>query len=98
MTGDGAASMAKIELHYFKNNCFLKDNEILENTYKIKDIPTYIIQGRHDVICPPLMAYKLNNRMSSSKLIMVDDAGHSAFEIGIKNSLFEALNEIKNTN
>ena len=24
MTGDGASSMAKIELHYFKNNCFLK--------------------------------------------------------------------------
>ena len=98
MTGDGAASMAKIELHYFKNNCFLKDNEILENTYKIKDIPTYIIQGRHDVICPPFTAYELKNRMHSSKLIMVDDAGHSAFEIGIKNSLFEVLNEIRNTN
>ena len=40
MTGDAASSMAKIELHYFKNNCFLKDNEILKNVHKLKDIPT----------------------------------------------------------
>ena len=98
MTGDAASSMAKIELHYFKNNCFLKDNEILENVHKLEDIPTYIIQGRHDVICPPFTAYKLNNKMPSSKLRMVDNAGHSAFENGIKDTLLEVLNEIKKFN
>ena len=95
MTGDGASSMAKIELHYFKNNCFLNNNEILNNIHKVQNVPTYIIQGRHDVICPPFSAYELNSKMPSSKLIMVDDAGHSAFEIGIKNSLMSALKEIK---
>ena len=95
MTGDGASSMAKIELHYFKNNCFLNDNEILNNIHKVQNVPTYIIQGRHDVICPPFSAYKLNSKMSSSELVMVDDAGHSAFETGIKNSLMSALKEIK---
>ena len=95
MTGDGASSMAKIELHYFKNNCFLNDNEILNNIHKVQNVPTYIIQGRHDVICPPFSAYELNSKMPSSELIMVDDAGHSAFETGIKNSLMSALKEIK---
>ena len=48
MSGSSALSLAKIELHYFLNNCFLKDNEILNNINNIKNFPTYIIQGRHD--------------------------------------------------
>ena len=68
---------------------------ILDNIYNVQNVPTYIIQGRHDVICPPFSAYELNSKMPSSELVMVDDAGHSAFETGIKNSLMNALKEIK---
>ena len=84
MSGSSALSLAKIELHYFLNNCFLKDNEILDNLNNIKNLPIYIIQGRHDTICPPFTAYKLKNALPNSNLIMIDNAGHSAFETGIK--------------
>ena len=94
MSGSSALSLAKIELHYFLNNCFLKDNEILNNVNKIKNIPINIIQGRHDTICPPFTALKLRNKLTNSKLIMVENAGHSAFEIGIKNALIKSISEI----
>ena len=94
MSGGSALSLAKIELHYFLNNCFLKDNEILDNVKKIRNIPIYIIQGRHDTICPPFTALKLRNKLTNSKLIMVENAGHSAFETGIKNALIKSISEI----
>jgi len=94
MSGSSALSLAKIELHYFLNNCFLKDNEILDNVKKIRNIPIYIIQGRHDTICPPFTALKLRNKLTNSKLIMVENAGHSAFETGIKNALIKSIREI----
>ena len=94
MSGSSALSLAKIELHYFLNNCFLKDNEILNNVNKIKNIPINIIQGRHDTICPPFTALKLRNKLTNSKLIMVENAGHSAFETGIKNALIKSISEI----
>ena len=94
MSGSSALSLAKIELHYFLNNCFLKDNEILNNMKKIKNIPINIIQGRHDTICPPFTALKLRNKLTNSKLIMVENAGHSAFETGIKNALIKSISEI----
>ena len=94
MSGSSALSLAKIELHYFLNNCFLKDNEILNNVNKIKNLPINIIQGRHDTICPPFTALKLRNKLTNSKLIMVENAGHSAFETGIKNALIKSISEI----
>ena len=48
-----AEAFARIECHYFINNAFFKtDNWILDNVYKIKNIPGAIIQGRYDVVCP----------------------------------------------
>ena len=94
MSGSAALSLAKIELHYFLNNCFLKNNELFDNLEKIKNIPIHIIQGRHDTICPPFTALKLRNKLTNSKLIMVENAGHSAFEVGIKNALIKSISEI----
>ena len=39
-----ALAFARIETHYFINGAFLKkDNQLLEDSDKIKDIPTEII-------------------------------------------------------
>lgn len=65
----------KIELHYLQNLCFMPNNHLLDNAHKIKT-PTWLVQGRYDMVCPPKTAYELNKRMPNSKLIFVQ-AGHS---------------------
>ena len=89
-------SFARIECHYFINNIFLEDNYILKNISKIKNIPTSIVQGRYDIVCPMRSAWDLNKAMPSSKLYVIDNAGHSMKEIGITNKLIELTNDLAN--
>ena len=88
-------SFARIECHYFINNIFLEDNYILNNITKIKDIPVSIVQGRYDIVCPMRSAWDLKRTLPSSKLFVIDNAGHSMKEIGITNKLIELTNNLK---
>lgn len=86
-----ADAFARIECHYFVNKGFFKtDNWIIENIGKIRHIPTWIVQGRYDVVCPATSAWELNHAFPESKLHIVADAGHSASEPGIRSKLIEA--------
>lgn len=89
-----ALSIARIECHYFYNNCFFRNNnQLVEDTHKIQDIPTTIIHGRYDVICPAKNAWELHKALPKSKLIYVADAGHSASEVGITDALVSATDD-----
>ena len=71
-------------------------NYILENV-AVFHLPGFIVQGRHDVICPPLFAYALSQAWGkNAQTIFVDDAGHSAFEAGILEHLIHALKSLSN--
>ena len=86
-----ADAFARIECHYFINKGFFKDDGwIIKNVDKIRHIPTWIVQGRYDVVCPAVSAYELNQAFPESKLFIIADAGHSASEPGIKSKLIEA--------
>ncbi len=84
---------ALIEAKYFLNNCFLKENYLLKNTYKLSAIPTSIIHGRYDMVCSPAGAYKLHKKIKGSKLHMVL-AGHGSSEKEIKAKLVSEMNRI----
>lgn len=87
---------ARIECHYFVNAGFLeRDSQLLEGSAAIADIPTTIVHGRYDVICAMRNAWDLHERMAGSKLVIVPDAGHSAFEPGIISALVEATDEYR---
>ena len=95
MTGTSALSMARIEAHYFVNNCFMPDDHIIQNVGRIQHLPATIVQGRHDVICPPHNAFELARAWGNrARLELVDAAGHSTFETGIAHALMTALEEI----
>ena len=87
-------SFARIECHYFINNIFLEENYILENINKIRNIPISIVQGRYDIVCPMRSAWDLKESLPSSKLYVINDAGHSIKETGITNKLIQLTNEI----
>lgn len=86
---------ARVQLHYIKDKCFIDGKKILEEVKKLKDVPTTIIQGRYDMVCPPITAYELHQHMPHADFIMVPDAGHSASEPSMTHELIKATNNYR---
>jgi len=86
-----AAAFARIECHYFVNKGFFThDDQLLRHLRRIRHIPTTIVHGRYDVICPVRNAWELSQAWPEADLRIVPDAGHSAFEKGMIHELVEA--------
>ncbi|KAA8877427.1 prolyl aminopeptidase [Nocardia colli] len=85
-----ALAFARIENHYFRNHAFLDEGQLLRDAGTIAHIPTVIVQGRHDIVCPTVSAWDLHKALPASELHIVEDAGHASFEPGITHHLIEA--------
>jgi proline iminopeptidase len=86
-----ALAMARIECHYFVNNSFFtEEDQLLKNVHRIRHIPTWIVHGRYDVVCPSKNAWDLHRAFPEAKLHIIPDAGHAFNEPGILTSLLEA--------
>ncbi len=85
-----ALSLARIECHYFINDSFLEDNQILQRAGRLHGIPGVIVHGRYDVVCPLEQAWLLHQAWPQANLEIIPDAGHSATEPGIVDALLRA--------
>lgn len=93
---DGAAlALARIEAHYFINNVFLAEQELLRGIDAVRMLPATIIQGRYDMVCPIVTADRLVRAWTNSKYVIIADAGHSAMEPGIRAALVRATEGMK---
>lgn len=71
---DPASSL--IEMHYLANGCFIPEGHITENAHKLT-MPVWLVQGRYDMVCPPVTAYKLHQKLPQSQLLWTM-AGHTS--------------------
>ena len=91
-----ALAFALIENHYFINEGFLaSENQLIstDSINKIRHIPTKIIQGRYDIVCPMETAWELYRNWPEAELIIAPSSGHSAFEKEITHFLVSATDE-----
>lgn len=91
-----ARAFARLENHYFINRGFLaQDDQILRDRPRIEHIPTAIVQGRYDMICPPLSAWTLAQGWAKADLHLVPVAGHALSEVGITAELVRIMDELR---
>ncbi|MDZ4312828.1 MAG: prolyl aminopeptidase [Cypionkella sp.] len=100
MGGEGPAeyarAFARLENHYFVNAAFLEsDGWILQNRHKIAHIGADIVQGRFDMICPPISASRLADGWEKARLRVVPMAGHALSEPGISEALVTAMDALR---
>ncbi|HEU4776183.1 MAG TPA: prolyl aminopeptidase [Telluria sp.] len=87
--------VGRLESHYMANLGFFAEDQLMRNLDRIAHLPALIVQGRYDVICPPLSAWRLHRAWPGSTLKLIPDAGHGALEAGIAAALVGATEEFK---
>ena len=99
INGEVELARARVQIHYIQNHCFVgKRNLLDEAKAKLGHIPTHIVQGRYDMVCPPITAWELSKAMPHASFHIIEDAGHSAMEAGITSALVAATEKFKSLN
>ncbi|ETD67727.1 proline iminopeptidase [Pelistega indica] len=86
-------AFARIENHYFMQNGFFEDNQLINNVDKIRHIPCIIIQGRYDACTPVHTAWELHRAWPEADFQLIHDAGHAFSEPGIMRALIDATDK-----
>lgn len=90
--GEATIAFARIENHFFVHHLWLEEGQLIANAGILEDIPGTIVQGRYDVVTPPVTAWDLHKAWPRSVLRIVEDAGHAFSEPGTLSSLVDATN------
>ncbi len=90
-----ALGLARIEAHYFFHDFFMPPGHLLDGIANIRHLPCTIVQGRYDMVCPFVSAFDLKQAWPEAHLVVIDDAGHSAFEPGTRAALVAATDQMK---
>lgn len=87
---------ARVQIHYIQNDCFVDGAKMLTQAAQtLTHIPTVIVQGRYDMVCPPKSAWELSRAMPHAEFHIIQDAGHSAMEPGVTSALVAATEKFK---
>ncbi|OLF10871.1 prolyl aminopeptidase [Actinophytocola xinjiangensis] len=90
-----AVAFARIALHYFVNDGWLADNQLVRDAGKLGEIPGRIVQGRYDAVCPPATAWELHRAWPGSTLTILPEAGHAVADRGVLDALLSATDEFR---
>lgn len=85
---------SRIELHYARHRYFIRENQILKEIGRISKIPTVIIHGQKDLVCPCAAAHLLNQSMPLSLLRILEHSGHVPSDDAMIKALIQATEEI----
>jgi proline iminopeptidase len=88
-----AVSFARIALHYFVNRGWLEDGQLIRDAGKLADIPGMIINGRYDLVTPPITAYDLARAWPGSEATVLNFAGHAVADPGVAEQLLAATDK-----
>lgn len=92
---DYARAFARLENHYFTNRCFLDEGQLLRDRSRIEHLPAVIVQGRYDMVCPPLSAWRLAQGWDRCELRLVPASGHALSEPRISAELVQVMDGLR---
>ncbi|MGH8927685.1 MAG: prolyl aminopeptidase [Acidimicrobiia bacterium] len=84
--------LARLVTHYWSNAAFLAEDQLLRDAALLNGIPGILIHGRYDVSSPLETPWRLSQAWTTSRLKVLDDAGHGGDET-FPNAVADAVSE-----
>jgi proline iminopeptidase len=66
----------------------------MDDAGKLNGIPGVIVQGRYDLLCPPVNSHALAARWSDAEVRIVEGAGHSLYDPGVRDAVMKAVADV----
>lgn len=104
MTGSGAlpapfseAWVAKYRLqsHYLSQSCFLSERTLFRYARRAARVPTIVLHGTHDWICPPENATRLMRFMQHAELRWIENGTHTPSDPAVFEALRRAIHDLR---
>ena len=92
---DGALARARVQVHYLKHGCFLRDRQLLDEVHRIAHLPCILLHGAMDFVCPPVTAVELSRRWPGSRLVMIPSAKHASSHPAFERELVAAAGSLR---
>ncbi len=92
---DMALGLARLEAHYFRNQRFEPETLLLDQIERIRHIPSTVVQGRYDIVCPIESADDLHRAWPEANYVVVPDAGHASREPGTARALVATTDALR---
>ncbi len=86
---------ARLVTHYWANNAWLEDGELLANMERVAETPGVLIHGRLDISGPLVTPWQLHRAWPASRLVAVGEAGHDAGDPGMRESIVSATESFR---
>ncbi len=67
----------RIQAHYLRRDCWLDDRPLLDRLHALPVVPTLLLHGERDRVCPPEGAQLAAQRIGHARLHLVPGAGHA---------------------
>ena len=90
----GPLAHSRVQLHYALNECFISDRPLLAELDAIKSIPTQVVHGRYDIVCPMQQSWELKQAWPDITLDILPLAGHAAGEPAMIEALVRATDNL----
>lgn len=87
---------ARLVTHYWRNAAFLEEEQLLRDAHTLDGIPGVLIHGKYDVSGPLETAWRLSQSWTTSRLQVIDDAGHGGGDTLLA-AIVGALDEFAST-
>ena len=85
-----AMAFARLATHYVRHDAWIENGALLRDANRLANIPGILVNGRFDFQAPIANAWELKRAWPRADLVIVDDAGHAADNVGITRELIRA--------
>lgn len=83
---------ARLVTHYWSNDCFLEENQLRRGAAVLNGIPGVLVNGKFDVSGSPSVAWEIARDWTTSRYIVIDDAGHGGGE-SLRDAMLNVLSD-----